>query len=321
MLQNTGKIALLLAVGLAPAWAAGDSPAPLPPLESVTVTATKASQAAIDKFVFAHATPTRVAGKLARWKKGICPQTLGLAPKFVKYMTQRVRDVAASVGAPVDKDPSCKPNIEIAFTTTPQELMDTVRKKYPIYLGYFDNRLQSAQLATVTHPIQSWYTTATADLHGGSQVDSAQAAGVTMDMPAPPSVGDLTEVAQGTITMNLPYASIRNVTGNRLGDGLSSEFFNVIIVAEPAKLLDFEIGTLADYIAMLALSQPASPDVCGDLPSITNLLAPGCSKAAKTITDGDLAYLRGLYRMTLSSNLQGQRSEVRYQMEQALKPE
>ena len=106
----------------------------------------------------------------------------------------------------------------------------------------------------------------------------------------------------------------------RLGDGLSSEFYTIVIVAEPAKLLDFEMATVADYIAMLALSQPGSVDDCEQLPSISNILSPNCSTTTRTITDGDLAYLRGLYKMTPTGNLQVQRAEVRYQMEQVLKP-
>jgi hypothetical protein len=293
------------------------------PLESVTVTASKPSKDAIASFVASHATATRMTGKLARWKTGICPLTVGLGVKFASYVTKRVRDVAASVGAPVNKDADCKTNIRIVFTTTPQELLDTIRKDQPAYLGYFDDRLQSARLATVTHAIQSWYTTATEDNDGHPEVDSPHPGGVAIEMPnAPPTgAGGIAAGGQPTTTMNLPYATIKSVTGGRLGDGLSSEFFNVIIVAEPAKLMDFEIGTLADYIAMLALSQPGNLDSCEALPSITNLLSPGCSTIARTITEGDLAYLRGLYKMSPAGSVGGQRAEVRYQMEQALKPE
>ena len=37
------------------------------------------------------------------------------------------------------------------------------------------------------------------------------------------------------------------------GDGLKSELYNVVIVADPAKLVDGEIGALSDYVAMQAL--------------------------------------------------------------------
>jgi hypothetical protein len=92
----------------------------------------------------------------------------------------------------------------------------------------------------------------------------------------------------------------------------------VLIVAEPAKLLDYEVGTLADYIAMLALSQIQSLDSCQELPSILNLLVPDCSRTAKSITSGDLAYLRALYKMTPTANFHVQRGEMMYQMGQTL---
>jgi len=102
---------------------------------------------------------------------------------------------------------------------------------------------------------------------------------------------------------------------------LSSALSNIVIVADPAKLLDREIDTLADYIAMLALSQVQPPDDCQNLPSILNLLVPDCSRTAKALTSGDLAYLRALYKMTPTANFRGQRDEMTYQMEHALKPE
>ena len=107
-------------------------------------------------------------------------------------------------------------------------------------------------------------------------------------------------------------------TGSRMGlDGMTSGFFNIVIVADPSKLADYEVGPLADYIAMLALSQPASLDNCQDLPSISNLLAKDCPSIPGSITDGDLAFLKGLYRAGgYSMNLQ--RSEIQYQMEKAL---
>jgi hypothetical protein len=321
---------IMLALGLAailisPAAAQNASnpppqnPPPARPLESVTVTATKASEAAINNFITSRTAPTRVAGKLARWKKGVCPETRGLGPNYAKFVTRRIREVAAAVGAPVDSSASCKTNIEIVFTTTPQELLDSVRTEHPSYLGYYDNADQAKKLAMVAHPIQSWYTTATADLTGSPQVDSGQSRGFSFS-----ALGDTTTAPGGLAlapsmqTYDLPSATARSVTGSRLGDGLSSELFHVLIVAEPAKLLDHEVGTIADYIAVLALSQPAAADTCEALPSVTNLLSPGCTTIAETITDGDLAYLRGLYKATATGTLQGQRGEIRYQMEKTL---
>jgi len=89
-------------------------------------------------------------------------------------------------------------------------------------------------------------------------------------------------------------------------------------VAEPAKLFDHEVGSLADYAALLALSQPVALETCQELPSISNLLAQGCTAAAAHITDGDLAYLRGLYKMPEGYGLAAQINQLNYQMTKVL---
>jgi hypothetical protein len=289
----------------------------LPP-ESITVTATKPSDETITNFEETRAQPTYVLGRMARWTKRICPVTMGLADKYAKYITQRIKDVGAAVGAPVDPDPDCgRPNIEVMFTLNPQTLMDKVRKTQPLLLGYHQNEREADELAKVTHPIQAWYSTISQDIHGRTYVDSGTCGfGGTMfnTMPSPDAMSGGT-VAAGIL---LPCAIVMRATGSRAVDGLDSGFFNVVIVADPSKLLDYEIGTLGDYIAMLALSQPASLDSCQDLPSISNLLAKGCASVPGWITDGDLAYLKGLYLVPRGYSMSAQRNEIRYWMKKTL---
>jgi hypothetical protein len=290
------------------------------PTESITVTGIKPVEKAIDDFIFSHTAPTRLLGKLARWKTPICPETMGIRPEYAKFVSQHIRDIAAKIGAPVNGSANCTPNIRAVFTTTPQELMDNLRLNKPLYLGYYESRVQLAQMAKFIRPMQAWYTTSTSDLRGNNTVDSNKPTGLTVDyqgitgtdsggMPIAPSMS----------TLNLGNATIRNVTGNRLNDGVSSTFFNVLIVGEPAKLLEYEIGTLADYIAMLALADPGKLETCAEFPTILNLLVPDCTRIAHNLTEGDLAYLRALYKMTPANTLQAQRGEMRYQMQQALK--
>jgi hypothetical protein len=120
------------------------------------------------------------------------------------------------------------------------------------------------------------------------------------------------------IQLNLPCSLIMHASGSRLNNGHDSAFHNVLVLAEPAKLVQHEVGTLADYIAMLVLSQPASLDSCLELPSISNLQAPGCASASVRITDGDLAYLAALYKMPSGRSLGIQEDQLRYQMKKVL---
>src|SRR5258706_12602498 len=276
--------------------------------EKVTVTGTK-SREVLKKFVGSLAAPTHLTGKMTRWKDGVCPITVGLRPQAAQFINRRLKEVAAQVGAPVNASTNCRPNIEILFTTTPQALMDNVRNKRPIFLGYYDSQDQKKQLAIVTHFIQSWYITGTRDVQGGFQLDGARPAGLINEMEFPCDI-----CPAGKIILHPDR--VMTVTGNRLGDGLRSELYNVVIVADSTKLLNYEIGELSDYIAMLALTQIGSQDTCQELPSIVNLLAEGCERKSNALTENDMAYLKGLYRMGTDQNLNVQKDQVAYQMEQ-----
>ena len=297
-------ILALLAAGL------GAAAQPRAPMESVTVTGTRSHQV-IENFVASLAAPARLTGKIARWEDGVCPLTVGLRPGAAKFITQRVRSIAAMVGAPVNNSAACKPNIEIVFTTKPQALLDNIARKQEVFLGYADTSAQRKTLATVTRPIQAWYTTATKDLRGQEEVDNAKGGGAELAISDSQNPGSI-------VTMAMPYAHGRNITGSRLGDGLRSTFYHIIIVADPSKLVDYEIGTLADYIALLALTQLHAPDTCQQLSSIVNLLAPDCEPKTNALTDNDIGYLRGLYKMSPDRTLRVQQDEVAYQMGQAL---
>ena len=291
------------------------------PIESVTVTAAKPSEATIKSFVETRAASTRTLGRMARWMTKICPVTIGLGDKYAKYVSQRIRDVASSVGASVDADSGCRPNIEVIFTTTPQGLLDQVRRTKPLLLGYHDNLHQADELAKVTHPIQAWYTTTSQDAFGNRNLDIGRC-GPSGGTALNSQTGVQTETGgmgmAGVIQLELPCAVVVHSNGFRARDGLSSGFFNVLIVAEPAKLLDHEVGALADYITMLALSQPASLDSCQELPSISTMLAPGCSALSSRITDGDLAFLHAFYKLPEGNLLAAQRNYVRYEMNKIL---
>ena len=287
-----------------------------PPVENVTVTGARSRQA-IEGFVQSLATPTRATDKVARWQQGICPLATGLRPAFLAFITKRLKDVAAQVGAPVNNSTSCETNIVIVFTTAPQALVDNVKKKQPGLLGYYENQEQQDKLTAVTHALQAWYTTATQGLirqgHGGHRQDGWPGIGLVAPMQS-----TLSRDWGGICTLQPSGAHGASVTGSRLGDGLRSGLYNVIIVADPTKLVDYEIGSLSDYIAMLALAQIGSLDACQSLASVLNMLARNCAGKPSALTDNDLSYLRALYKMSPDSTIRVQRDEMTYQMQQSL---
>ena len=310
---NTAKRPLIVFALLLSAAAASAQPTPGKPglpTENVTVSDTK-SREVIQDFVSALAVQTQNISKIARWETGICPITVGLPPLGATFVTDRLKDVAAKVGAPVSTDKTCKHNIEVVFTRTPQALLDNVKKDHENSLGYHENAEQRDRLATVTHPIQAWYTTATQDVNGYIQVD----------MPDPGPGLPIPIICRGIpvpCVVYLPSAKLYGSTGNRLNSGLRSDFYNIIIAVDIGKVGQHELDTVSDYIAFLALTQPASLDICPPLSSIISLLAKDCDGHTSRLTNSDMSYLQGLYKMNPEMTAGVQQREIANQMVQSL---
>jgi hypothetical protein len=278
------------------------------PTESVTVNAQKlAPEEKLHDFAQAYAAPAGGGGKMARWKYGVCPVVAGLPEAYTKFVTARVRQVAGMVGAPVADAQSCKTNIDIVFTLNPQVLLDDVRKKHRVFLGYHD-AAEELHLAAVTHPVQAWYTTQTVDLNGSTYIDDKlrNHGGFYIMVPRGSSYEQIF----------IPDARVANVTGSHLGDGISSELYHVIITVDPTKVQGQTVGALADYVAMLSLAQTQSFEACAPIASITNLVSHGCDAAVTTseISTNDLAYLQGLYRIDPRASFAHQQGDLVMQM-------
>ena len=276
-------------------------------VDNVIVTAPRLRpEKALDNFIIAHAKRANpIAGKIARWKDGICPLTVGLSAQFNKYVTQRIIRVAMAAGAPLASAEPCSPNLMVLVTAEPQVLLEEMRTTRPWLLG-FHYRPRAEKLATMTLPVQAWYGTATEDFRGRLYPDSPRMALGFEGTYAVPNGGLLPDGM--------------SVTGNRTGDGLRINFTFAIIIVDATRIAGQEIGPISDYIAMLALSQGQYYDTCQDIPSITNLMAPGCGPEMKpaALTDIDVTYLRGLYRMSAGLSFIAQRGSIAFNMKKTL---
>jgi hypothetical protein len=286
----------LLSVASASAQSAAPSTPGRP--ETVVVTAHRAQEdidTIVSRFVDLHAATNRKTGQYMRDDIGpVCPLTLGMPQAFDDFVTARVVRVAASVGAKTDATGTCSPNIEILFTDEPEAVVKSLAvRTRGVILGmhYVHER---PQLLEVTHPIQSWYVTGTRVIDDTiSPVTTVDPSGSTR------SAGDKTP----RIDNAYRNAADRVSTGTRLPGRRISSLINVLIVANIREVGGREIGPVADYIAMLALSEPRSLDECNALPSILDLMSSACGSRAKPdkLTDSDIAYLKGLYAADLGA--------------------
>ena len=221
-------------------------------LPQVTVTAqSESKRRELDKvfiphFMRSHGAIASKTDQLARWKDNICSETLGLPAEFNAFVSHRLQEVGASVGAPVASSAPCRTNVRIIFETQPQRQLDEIVRHAPSWLGpYYQS--QAKRFETISRTIQSRYATTTRGDDGEEWVDSAY--GLT------PS----------------------GVAGSRLTRKVSSWIVHAVIIADKNKIAGYTIGSISDYIAMLVLAQRASLDACNELPSIFDLMTPDCS--------------------------------------------
>ncbi len=204
------------------------------------------------------------------------------------------------------------------FTTTPQALLDNIRKHDPNYLGYAENSSEKQKLATVTRPIQAWYATETVDLDGRRTTDSARQVGTGFTLQNFSAHSLPTSMGVNRDPIDLPNASFARVTGNHITDGARSAFNHIIVIVNSSKLAGQKIGPLVDYIAMLSLTQLNALDTCQQLPSIVNAMTSDCDQKVEGMTNIDVAYLRALYRMGSDKSLIWQQNDIADQMTAAL---
>ncbi len=260
--------------------------------ESITVTGRAEPQTRdeiIRGFVKSYSSPSRMLGKIARWADPICPFTAGLKPEENAAVTARIKRISAAIGARTSKDPSCRVNITVMFASDPQDLLDNIRLHHVSMLGDVDSPSHARQLARMTHPVQAWYGTNIEDEWG-------------QRTPSQPCWPDICYVIS---------------KGGHIDDGLKSVFTSALVIVDANQAKGHAVGSLADYVAMMALTQTKASDGCLALPSVTNLLTPDCDDSLKTdaLSDADMGYLRGIYKMDPGLTLNMARGDIANEIE------
>jgi hypothetical protein len=297
--------------------------APVPTrVAPLTVEATKPQELRKQTFDFVDlfAGTSVKLDQVARWAQPVCVRVIGLTEAANAEVKARVEEVATALKVGPMKS-ACRPNIQVAFTDQPQKLMDRVADKQELLLGYWHHKDRD-KLKQVTHPIQAWYVTGTAG--GGGQtaavtfvfIETYGIAGAPSGATAPTAV-PVGAVGRQPHGMRLDDEDDpRGVTG--CGDNthftacLTSEFQHVLVVVDTSKAGSYPPGLIADYVTMVALSQPRSLDGCNVLPSVIDLFSKACpgESGQDGLTRADVAYLTGLYKMDLQARKRGQMTEI-----------
>jgi hypothetical protein len=254
----------------------------------------------VHQFVAHHATVhyvnTGVSGNLARWRGGrpetICPATLGLDSPRDAFVTARIRALAENIGVPLAQPGvQCKDNVRLIFTTEPQAVMKNVEDWASSYFVRKYPRIKRLIAFEGDHAVQGWYIT-------------------VQGVRWRPNY-DLDQLA-----LNLQPLWPR-ITPKSLRDyGDMGGIGAVILVVDLTKVGRYALGTIADYLAVLAFSVAQSPDHCDPLPSILDVMSPSCETREwpTAITAGDLAFLKALYARNTGVRLSPSRNDIEFNM-------
>jgi hypothetical protein len=314
---------LLIAAVLSPASAVLAQPAKAPSTTVAPVTVQAApTPKAVEKqsrsFVQGYAAASNPeVDQIGRWHDPVCVQVEGLAAEAAAVIKARIESVAQAVGLPAART-GCTANIEIVFSDKPQAVMHSVGKRRESLLGWHDH-IDLNRVKTVTHPIQAWYKTATR----GEGNNGTFVGGIFRDRDGngiPPN--QIPGVTLERETLDNPDSPSPTGCGDsHFSSCLKSVFSNVFVVADSTALEGKDLGLVADYMVMLAMSQPRSLDGCNALPSVIDVLAKSACPGRDPpdgLTPADAAYLTALYASDPEGKMVGEQDDIAGRMARIL---
>lgn len=220
----------------------------------------------------------------AAWRSRICVGVGGMSPEPARALADRVSDWAYGLGLEVAPQ-GCTPNIFIVATddgnTTAQELVAARPREFRTGAGGTDRggaALRAFQNSD--RPVRWWHVSVPVNEDTGI---------AAVRLPGQPPFA-----APKEITRPSQLGSF-GITGlpSRLSDPIRDDLQQVIVVLDADALEQASFIQIADYVAMVALTQ-VDPEASPDTPSILNLFDPD-KPQEETLSRWDQAYLRALY--------------------------
>lgn len=228
-------------------------------------------------------TPTRPQGQtIERFEWAVCPAARGLSAAQNERVTARLRVVAQAARIPLGR-PGCQPNALLVVTEDKGEFIRTLAQRRPESFGDLEP-IQIRRLARSPGPSAAWQLKGLVDADGEP---------ILVD-------GD------GLFVNRTTRGS------SRLRPDARFVFEGTVLVVERRALDGLTVTQLADFGAMRLYAR-TDPTRTRDsrAPTILNILdAPMGSAIPVTLTEWDLAFLRGLYASPENLYVAGQRSAI-----------
>jgi hypothetical protein len=254
-------------------------------LQGLDVTAPDRAQS-VHKKVEAYVSGVTVRTEnwsLARWHRPICPLVAGLPKSQGEAVLARVSEVLLKAGAPLDKG-KCQPNLTIIVTAEPERLLRKWRERNSRLFAQ-GLAAQAKRFLETDRPARVWYNV-------------AQLSADTMpaQSSSDPDMLGATNFA-GLKTNNRARHSRLEWNGLRSID-------SAIVVIDATRATHLTPGQLADYAAMVGLTELDLGSKVGPAPTILRLFDTAPAESPDGLSAWDQAFLEALYSTESRSKLQ-----------------
>lgn len=290
---------MLFLLGLSTALATSAAPISMSPPpsadEPIVVQGTANTPKQINHFVD-QLTAAQSDDQLGRFLEPICPKVLGLLPGQGNLVEQRMRKVAAAVGAPVAPE-KCQANTFVLIGSDKPASIEGVRKQYPALVDGVPTATLKA-LERSPGPAASWQVVGLVGADG------------------------------------MPLASVRTSEGSdpvrivksfgwisRISRLTKPQFLVSVLVIETKALNGVDTRQLADYAVMRTLAPTdTTHKIAVAAPSIIKLFDAGVTPeiAPASVTWWDFMFLKALYSSDNEVNAAQQRGDIAHQMQKEL---
>ncbi|MGP8034344.1 MAG: hypothetical protein ACLPQ6_09395 [Steroidobacteraceae bacterium] len=270
------------------------------PLPQVTVEADRATlQRRLYTFVATLAREIPRDEALRRWQVPVCPLVAGLTREQGEFILQRLSQIAAQVGAPLDKESCVQPNLVVIVSPRPEELLKAWDRHHRMFVGPRDSEAVFQRFRQQSRPVRVWYN---------HDFGSAKRE----------------PILNGSLQIGKASWGIASAGDNSLGSKTFVRevlaFSSVAVIVDGRQIIGLEVRQITDYIAMAALTEVDLDAPLGDAPTILRLFnaRSGGQPLPEELSGWDREFLKGLYGMTLDSVTQ--RSQLRDWMYRDLAP-
>lgn len=244
-------------------------------------------------FVRAVAAAPGTSGQLGRWNDPICPKVLGANPDEEAAVLERIRAVAAESGIRQSKLKRCTPNIMVAFTHEPGNIVRRVLEKRPHAARTMPVSMRS-DLVEGSYPVRWWYELKTESRFGQAPAgDHPALLGALTTTANGPGAGAGGQIAQS----ENQAGNVSDYSSSLISSKTRQSIGGATVIVDVNKIRGRSNEALASFIAMVALAPLKLPPRAVATPTITNLFtAASAEDRPDDLSEWDRAYIAALYK-------------------------